>query len=201
MVNGGILLIVIAIVIGVFTVWQIIDTVSNHMWQQQGIRNFPFIHKGKVFWYSRSVSIVLFTFCRDADGDWCVLANKRGRASYGAEGLWNAPCGYLDFDESGEECAQRETFEETGIMVHNKDVKLIGLDTHPEANKQNITIRYYAILDGTVDEYTPTSEYAEPNEVLEIKWIKIPDIKNYQWAFNHNTLIDSISEKLKLKKQ
>ena len=70
-----------------------------------------------------------------------------------------------------------------------------------DANGQNITLRYYATLGGTTDEYTPTSEYAEPNEVLEIKWIKISDIENYQWAFKHNTLIESISEELKLKKQ
>ena len=33
------------------------------------------------------------------------------------QGLWCCPCGYLDFDETLEECVIREIKEETGLTI------------------------------------------------------------------------------------
>ena len=59
-------------------------------------------------WFSRSMATAIFVFCKDADGDWCVLASERGEEAADFRGMWNCPCGYLDFDETTKECAVRE---------------------------------------------------------------------------------------------
>ena len=85
-----------------------------------GIDDEPFlelINKCFIGWFSRSMATALFAFCKDEDGDWCVLASERGLEAADFRGMWNCPCGYLDYDETTKECAVRECFEETGVQI------------------------------------------------------------------------------------
>ena len=52
-----------------------------------------------------------------------VLMLKR-KGAHG-EGTWAPPGGHLEFGESLEECAMRETLEETGVVV--RDVQFVAL--------------------------------------------------------------------------
>ena len=169
---------------------------SNVKWHKKPLRNFPFMYRGKEFWYSRSVAVTHFVFCKNASGNWCVLANKRGNGTPDFQGYWNCPCGYLDFDESAVESAQRETFEETNVYIKKNNINFYAVDTSPRLNKQNVSIHYYSKLDGRCEDFVLTDESSEKNEIDEIKWIEISEVDNYKWAFNHSQLIKDIFNNL-----
>ena len=151
-------------------------------------------------WFSRSMATALFAFCKDEDGDWCVLASERGLEAADFRGMWNCPCGYLDYDETTKECAVRECFEETGVQIPIDSLVFINYEDDPvTANRQNVTFRFGAkIEDHITTDFKFSKEKNEGAEVGEIKWVKIKDIDNYEWAFNHKTRIEEISLQLRL---
>lgn len=168
----------------------------NQYWKHRTIDNFPFIHKGRLFWYSRSVATTLFAFAKGSDGRWYVLANKRGEGAADFQGLWNAPCGYLNFNEDGEESAQRETFEETGIFIPRSEIKLWKAITDPSQNHQNVSFKYYTILEGICESYTFSMDNMEVKEVEEIAWVPVDIVDRFSWAFGHNENIKEIAAEI-----
>ena len=151
-------------------------------------------------WFSRSMATAIFVFCRDKNGNLFVLASERGKGAADFQGYWNCPCGYLDFNETTKQCAIRELEEETGIGVSEEIVKFINYEDDPvTANRQNVTFRFGAkIEDHITTDFKFSKEKNEGAEVGEIKWVKIKDIDNYDWAFNHKTRIEEISLQLRL---
>ena len=153
------------------------------------LKNFQVtsVEDGKKYWISRSCSVVGI-ICLIIENKIYFLANQRGDGTPDFHGYWNLPCGYIDMNETGEQAVCREIMEETRYFILPHEVKLFGVETNPEANKQNITIEYYSIL-----HYYPTlfniHEGGEENEVNDVKWISINDINNYKWAFDHDKLI------------
>lgn len=75
-----------------------------------------------------------------------VIIKKDGKILFGkrkgahGEGAWSLTGGHLEFGESFEECARRETLEEAGINI--KNVKFVGVtnDVHVQENKHYVTI-------------------------------------------------------------
>ena len=74
-----------------------------------------------------------------------VLLIQRGDEPY--KGTWAFPGGFMNMDETTEQCAIRELEEETGLKV--KDVHQIGayskVDRDPRG--RTITVAYLAIID------------------------------------------------------
>ena len=157
------------------------------------LKNFPTVVDGKTYWISRSVAVVGFVFAR-VNKQLCILANKRGEGTPDFQGKWNVPCGYLDYDETGEEGCVREIFEETGVKLNPTDMKFIQVNTDPvNSNRQNVSLRYRTYLsEEFAKNITFTNKNSESNEVDDIKWIPIRDIDSYEWAFNHNELIKNM---------
>lgn len=184
--------IVLIILLLVFIGYSVYTTITDYKWNLKPINNFPFMYRGKEYWYSRSVATTPFVFCKNENNEYCVLANKRGIGTPDFQGLWNVPCGYLEFNVNGEENCQKEVFEETNVKVPIEKFKFLGVNTNPTENKQNVSIRYYAILDGNINDYKLNDENSEKNEVEDIKWIPLNEVKNYEWAFNHNLIINEI---------
>ena len=143
------------------------------------------------YWISRSCAVAMFLFSRDKFGNLCILANKRGTGTPDFQGYWNCPCGYIDFDETGEDAVCREIMEETGYVITPEVPKFVEVETSPKANKQNITLRYTALVPyKLLSQVKPIG--GEDNEVEEVKWIDIRKLNNYKWAFNHNKIIERI---------
>lgn len=161
------------------------------------MKNFPVKHEGKEYWISRAVGVVGLIYVNEVnnltyDGiiNTYILANKRGQGAPDFKGYWNCPCGYLDFNETGEEAISRETYEETGVKIKPQSFHLVGVNTDPRANKQNVALRFKHVNDNYRAIHDQlTTRFAEEKEVEEIALINIKDIGKYKWAFGHDDLI------------
>jgi 8-oxo-dGTP diphosphatase len=67
-----------------------------------------------------------------------VLLGKR-KGSHGA-GMWSAPGGHLDFGEAIEDCARRETLEETGLHIENFSLGPFTNNIFAAENKHYVTV-------------------------------------------------------------
>lgn len=67
-----------------------------------------------------------------------ILFGKR-KNSHG-DGTWSFPGGHLEFNESWEDCAKRETMEEAGIKITNIRFGTATNDIFPAEEKHYITI-------------------------------------------------------------
>lgn len=158
-------------------------------------QNQPCFDKNGEFlgWFSRSVAVVAFVFCKNKKEQWCVLGSVRGKGTPDPEliGKWNCVCGYVDFNETLKDAAVREVHEETGLHLTTDDFELEGINDDPKSDKrQNITCHYVTIMhDVDAEDFRFTHKYNEKDEVDEIKFIPLNDIKNYEWAFGHEKLI------------
>ncbi len=91
-----------------------------------------------------------------------VLIGKRKNAH--GSGSWAFPGGYLEFNESWEECAEREVMEETGIQIDNLRFGTATNDIFEKENKHYITIFMVAdLVSGTV-------EIKEPHKCEKWEW-------------------------------
>jgi 8-oxo-dGTP diphosphatase len=56
------------------------------------------------------------------------------------EGTWSTPGGLQEFNETLEECAARETLEETGLVVTDLHFVALADDFFPELNRHYLTV-------------------------------------------------------------
>lgn len=91
-----------------------------------------------------------------------VLMGKR-KNSHG-EGTWNFPGGHLEYEESWEECARRETREEAGIEIKNIIFATATNDIFENEQKHYITI--YMVAEYESGEV----QLLEPEKCDEWKW-------------------------------
>lgn len=77
-----------------------------------------------------------------------VLLGKR-KNSHG-DGSWSFPGGHLEFGEDPEDCAIRETLEETGIRIRNLRRTIYTNDIFEKENKHYITLYILAEYDSGI---------------------------------------------------
>ena len=108
-----------------------------------------------------------------------VLLIQRADEPY--KGCWAFPGGFLNMDETIEQCAIRELEEETGLKVY--DVHQIGayskLDRDPRG--RTITVAYLAIIDN------PISVLGQ-DDAAKAEWWPLSALP--QLAFDHNDIIN-----------
>ena len=102
--------------------------------------------------------------------DGMVLLGKRKNA-HGA-GCWHFPGGHLEFNEELEDCAKRETLEETSINIKNIKMGTFTNDLFKKEEKHYITLFMTADFDsGEVKAMEPHK--CEKWEWFE--WSKLPE--------------------------
>ncbi|WP_033147841.1 NUDIX hydrolase [Prevotella sp. P6B1] len=107
-----------------------------------------------------------------------VLLIQRGAEPY--KGAWAFPGGFMNMDETTEECAIRELEEETGLKVAT--VHQIGayskVDRDPRG--RTITVAYLAIIDSP-------EEVKGQDDAANAAWFDLTDLPHL--AFDHYDII------------
>ena len=103
-----------------------------------------------------------------------VLLIKRGFEPY--KDCWAFPGGFMDMDETAEQCAVRELKEETGLIVN--EIKQIGaystVDRDPRG--RTITVAYLAVVDEPMD-------VRGQDDAAKAEWWPLSDLPHL--AFDH----------------
>lgn len=151
---------------------------------------------GRELWLSRSVAVAV-TVIVEVDAKPYVLINQRGPGVPDGQGLWNMPCGYLDYDETLGEAAVREVWEECGVNVLElREGALFDaietpwdINSAPTYGKQNVTT-YHGLATRVQTLPALTDAYNEPGETTAIHWVRLTELGSYPFAFNHRQHID-----------
>lgn len=104
---------------------------------------------------------------------------------------------FIDRDNTEAEACSREIYEETGAKVEPSALYMCSINDDPkDSNRQNVTMRFMAVVDeshiGISTNAIKGQLGGEENEVKAIMWVKMSDLDNYQWAFNHKHLIEGV---------
>ena len=86
------------------------------------------------------------------------------------EGTWTVPGGKLDFGEGIAEGAAREAFEETGIKIDPKDLKLVSVGNERVPDAHFVTIGFIC------ENFIGEAKTMEPDEITEWKWFDLNDL-------------------------
>lgn len=101
-----------------------------------------------------------------------ILLAKRGIEP--RKGYWNLPCGFLENDETADEGALREVFEETGVRAEISRLHSVYSVVHAH--------QVYLIYRATAED----SHFVLTPESVEIEWFDKDRIPWSDLAFNSN---------------
>lgn len=107
--------------------------------------------------------------------------------------------GYLEYNVTLKENAALEVLQETGFVIKKEKLKIVGINSAPSENHQNVTVRYVYNADENEEFNLRNAVGGEKDEVEDVQWLDITDNKSKflnddtKWAFNHNILIKKYS--------
>lgn len=143
--------------------------------------NFGIKRNGREYWVSRSNCISLYVYCKNSEGEWCILASKRGPKMRNPN-KWNVVCGFLDYGYSLESTAVKECWEETGVKISKQMLRNNG--TNSSRTNGPVVTRFSCVLNGTTDKYKTSIKNCEPGEVTEAMWIPLSKVNMFDWVDN-----------------
>lgn len=108
-----------------------------------------------------------------------VLLIQRGSEPF--KGAWAFPGGFMEIDETTEQCAIRELEEETGLVV--TDIHQIGayskVDRDPRG--RTITVAYLSIIDAP-------AEVRGQDDAAKAQWFPLSELPTL--AFDHTDIME-----------
>jgi len=108
------------------------------------------------------------------NGNLLLVRNQRG--------LWSTPGGHLDFGESPDICAARETLEETGISVTNVEFVAITNDLLADVGKHYVTVWMRGDADAGF------TQIGDPAEIDRLGWFSPDDLSSPLHTYFQNLL-------------
>jgi 8-oxo-dGTP diphosphatase len=109
-----------------------------------------------------------------------IVLVKRRNDPY--KGSWALPGGFVEYGETVESAAMRETKEETGLEVELD--KLVGVYSDPERDPRGHMISVCFLAHKTGGTLKAASDAAE------VQHLKIGEISKIQLAFDHEEMIE-----------
>lgn len=143
--------------------------------------NFPIKRNGQEYWVSRSVTVSLYVFGYDMNGNMYILASKRGPGARGGNGCWCVVGGFLDYGYTLEETCVKECKEECGIDVNENDLIPVGVNSYRGNKRGDVAAKFYTILKDSIENHKPSIANCEPGEATDARWIPINEIQKYRW--------------------
>jgi len=159
---------------------------------------------GEEVWISRSCAVVNTIIIKHEGKRYCLMG-KRGKGCPDEVGSWVLPCGYLDGDETLASGAMRELLEESGlnytitqseipdaiVLSNYEDGQPWRVNSNP-IGKGNASHHFGAYIELPSSHWhlpILSTQFCEPDEVDQLKWINIDDIWSYKVGFNHDETV------------
>lgn len=121
------------------------------------------------------------------DNDLKILLIERGQDPH--KGKWAFPGGFMNIDETAEQCARRELEEETGL----KDVAVEQFYTLSDVNRDPrervLSVAHYAII--------RLSDVKGGDDAIKAKWFSLDEIPSL--AFDHEFMFQKAIQIIKEK--
>ncbi|MEY2549765.1 MAG: 8-oxo-dGTP diphosphatase [Verrucomicrobiota bacterium] len=108
------------------------------------------------------------------NGQLLLVRNQRG--------FWSTPGGHLDFGESPDVCAARETLEETGVSVTNVEFVAITNDVLADVGKHYVTVWMRGDADGV------STQIGDTAEIIELGWFSPHELPSPLHLYFQNLL-------------
>ena len=123
------------------------------------------------------------------NNDLNILLIKRKLEPY--KDCWAFPGGFMNIDETIEECAARELKEETNFKAERMEQLMVFSSVDRDPRERVITVAFLALV--------KMQEVKGGDDAREAKWFKLKDIP--QLAFDHKNILRVALNRLKEKIQ
>lgn len=114
-----------------------------------------------------------------------VLLIQRGIEPY--KDKWAFPGGFMQIDETVEECAKRELEEETGLKASSVEQFYTFTDVNRDPRERVITVAHYALVH--------LSDVKGGDDAMSAKWFAMNEIPSL--AFDHDRILRMAVNRLK----
>lgn len=124
-------------------------------------------------------------------GDKILLCKRSSNENF--PNMWSIPAGHLEKNETIQDCAKREFFEETNLNVNDYDLKFIGLVPRYTKNGNDVKGLMYVYLLEVDDQINPDLDLAKDgHEHTECGYFSINEIDEYSTGTQLYKLIQNI---------
>ena len=116
-----------------------------------------------------------------------ILLIERGNDPY--KGCWAFPGGFMNIDETAEQCAKRELKEETGLDIANIEQLYTFTEVNRDPRERVITVAYYG--------FVKLAEVKGSDDAARAQWFALNDIPRL--AFDHDKILSMAIQTLRNK--